>query len=512
MTAGPGRALMQGWKMITKEKPFFRKKSKSAMLTLAGALLFIASSNVNAGPNSSLRDLEIRTWTADETELHKVELELVRIMQRDPNSAYAHHLMSHLMVRIYSKNPGDMYLLKQASDLAQQSIDLDPLFSGGYASYAHLLDLMGNTDAAMKLLGDAEGAGIEPNWRFYLTRARLTADITSPERTLELLKTALSFTETQPDIIVPYIIAIINTHKTRSNIISSLEDWNSKYPNEMFALSLGLAYTENQQYAQAEVLYNGILKKNPGHLEAQVNLAVLQYRYLNQSIKALASFEAILAGDSSKLTGLSNNMIHLHLGSAYLKAKKFDLAKKMFTDTVAKDPANVSVIDFVTNAYREENAHKELISFLQTVTRDIAGVGIYYALLGETLSEKIGNHTEAITAYNNAIVLDPGRSDYYNGLGLAIYRERNFDTALRAFVKATELDPTDATAHYNEACMLAILGKSEEAISSLAEAITLDPKLMRSAAIDDDFKNIRSSVKFRDLMAGPGSPEVDIGH
>lgn len=503
---------MQGWKMISEEKPLFCLKSKTTAILIASASLFFAATGLRAAPEPSLQALEVRTWTADESDLHNVELELVRILQRNPKSAYAHHLLSHLMVRIYSKNPGDMYLLKQAIDLAQQAIDLDPMFSGGYASYAHLLDLRGNTDAAMKLLNDAEAAGIEPNWRFYLTRARLTADITTAERTLNLLKTSLSLTETQPDIIVPYIIAIINTQKTSGNIIASLEDWNSKYPNDLFALSLGLAHTENREYSKAEILYSGILKKNPRHLEASVNLGVLQYRYLNQSAKALASFESILANDSGKLTGMSADMIQLHLGAAYLKSKKYDLARKMFTATIAKDPGNAGIIDFITNTYRGENAHNELIAFLQTVTRDIAGAGIFYALMGETLSEKAGRHAEAVNAYENAIVLDPGRSDFYNGLGLAIYRDRNYNTALKAFVKATELDPSDATARYNEACMLSLLGKTEEAISSLAEAVTLDPKLMRSAANDDDFKNIRTSAKFRDLMAGPRSPDLDIGH
>lgn len=502
---------MHGRGKILGEKNIKNRISSSLKWMLGSVLGFVLlSAQVAAIPLSALKELEVRTWTADESELHKIEQELVKVMQREPGSAYVHHLLSHLMVRIYSKNPGDMYILKQASDLAQQAIDLEPSFSGGYASYSHLLDLMGNTDGALKLMKDAEGAGIEANWRFYLTRARLTADESPTDRTLNLLQTAISFTDTQPDVIVPYIIAVINTQKSADTILSSLEDWNQKYPHNLFALSLGVAYTENKDYKKAESAYTAILKSNPKHLEASVNLAVLQYRHLNTATKAIASLESILAGRTSN--DLTTNMVRLHLGAAHIKTKKFDLAKAEFLETVSADPGNLGVIDFVANSYRSESAHKELAGFLDSVTRDVAGSGIFYALMGETLSEKLGEHGDAIKAYKNAIILDPSRSDYYNGLGLAIYREKNYDSALKVFVKATEVDPSDATARYNEACMLAILGQSDEAINSLAEAITLDPRLMRSAANDDDFANIRANIKFRNLMVGPDAPDTQIGH
>jgi tetratricopeptide (TPR) repeat protein len=508
---------MQG-RHETTEKSFFSRRSTKLCSVITATAGFFGSGYARADVSpDQIRSIEVRTWTSDENELDQVEHDLVRIIQVQPNSAYAHHLLSHLMVRLYSKNPGDMYLLKQASDLAQQAIDLDPTFPGGYASYAHLLDLMGNTDAAVKLLGDAEAAGVEPNWRFYLTRARLTADVTSTDTTLNLLRTALSFTETQPDVIVPYIIAILNTQKSPQAVLSSLEDWYSKYPNDLFALSLGLAYSEGRHYIKAEAVYKSILARNPEHLEAAVNLAVLQYKQLKSTEKAITTLEGALAKKQGHLNVASENMIRLHLGAAYLREKKFDAARGMFDRTVARDPSNVAVLDFVTNAYRGENAHQELVRFLEGVTRNIAGVGIYYALLGETLSEKLGKHAQAVSAYNNAITLDPRRSDFYNGLGLAIYRDKNYDTALKAFVKATEIDPSDATAHYNEACMLSLLGQTDDAISSLAEALTLDPRLLKSAANDDDFRNLRGSVKFRNLMTGNEQkdvlrPDTEIGH
>src|SRR4051812_30166786 len=75
-----------------------------------------------SAPRNGLSDLEVQVWTADESQLPHLEREAARIIQMTPNSAAAHHLLSHIQVRLFSKDPGDLYLLKQASDLAKQAV------------------------------------------------------------------------------------------------------------------------------------------------------------------------------------------------------------------------------------------------------------------------------------------------------------------------------------------------------------------------------------------------------
>ena len=124
-----------------------------------------------AGPViGNIRELEVRVWTAEDSQIPGLEKEVTQLLQVDPRSVAAHQLLSHVFVRLFTRDPSDIYILRQAADLAQQAVDLAPSDPGGYAALADILDLMGNTDGTVKLLSQAEAKGIKPNWRFALTR------------------------------------------------------------------------------------------------------------------------------------------------------------------------------------------------------------------------------------------------------------------------------------------------------------------------------------------------------
>ena len=92
-------------------------------------------------------------------------------------------------------------------------------------------------------------------------------------------------------------------------------------------------------------------------------------------------------------------------------------------------------------------------------------------------------------------------------MGLAFYRMKRREEALKVFSQATKIDPTDATARYNEACMLAMLGKVEQALGSLEEALNLDPKLGENAKTDADFALLRNNPQFIQLLTTPAMQE-----
>ena len=91
-----------------------------------------------------MRELEFEVWTAEDSELFKIEKKIVEQIQLFPYSAKAHYLLSHLYFRMYSNSPSELYLLKGSSDMAEQAIDLDKKSDFGYIALADVLDLMGN--------------------------------------------------------------------------------------------------------------------------------------------------------------------------------------------------------------------------------------------------------------------------------------------------------------------------------------------------------------------------------
>ena len=68
---------------------------------------------------------------------------------------------------------------------------------------------------------------------------------------------------------------------------------------------------------------------------------------------------------------------------------------------------------------------------------------------------------------------NPNRSDYYNGMGLAYYRMNKNEKALALFREATEIDPNDATAMYNGACVLSKLGQVKDSLTALPRSIDI---------------------------------------
>src|SRR5262249_36045168 len=65
----------------------------------------------------------------------------------------------------------------------------------------------------------------------------------------------------------------------------------------------------------------------------------------------------------------------------------------------------------------------------------------------------------AVTAYRNAIALNPNLSAAHDNLGVALYQKEDFDGAVVAFTEAIRLDPKNPS--HQQALDLALKRKAE---------------------------------------------------
>ena len=202
-------------------------------------------------------------------------------------------------------------------------------------------------------------------------------------------------------------------------------------------------------------------------------------------------------------------MIDAHLGAAYLRKGNFEAAHGAFVNALAMAGDRTTMIEFLFNEYRSQRAEKHLIGLLQEISETGPGEGIVHAYMAEAFSDRLGKQAAAADAYRRAIILEPTRSEYHNGLGLALYRQSDLNAALIEFTKATEIDPGDASARYNEACALALLGRKDEALYSLGMAVQLEPRLSEQARVDKDFGSISKLVGFQEIIAAEASDEPE---
>ncbi len=87
-----------------------------------------------------------------------------------------------------------------------------------------------------------------------------------------------------------------------------------------------------------------------------------------------------------------------------------------------------------------------------------------------------GNTPLALSAFREAVALDPGNGAYRNALGFVLLDLKlpaPRAEALAQFQKAIEIDPTDAEAHHNAGVALVESSRWKEAVAEYGEALSL---------------------------------------
>ena len=465
-------------------------------------------------PAASTATLEERIWTSDDETLPSLEREAVRLVQKEPGSPYYHFLLSHTYLRMFANDQQDVDSLRAASDLATQSLELAPDQEFGYVAMAEVLEVLGQNTKASAVL--QEGFLRSSGWRLKFSKARLTADRSNVEDTIGLLTDAMETPGSIRRIIAPYLVIVTETKSVSPYVIlGAMERWAAKFPESGFEEAIASWQSERGHFSEAHKIYERLHKGKTDHKELLFSDSVICYRKLGKTKQAIASFLALkLQLNTDPVTQYTSNkkfpsMIDAHLGAAYLRHGNFTAAHASFQSAIAKTADRTTMIEFIFNEYRGQHADKQLVILLKEIIENGPGQAIVHAYMAEALSEKLGNQTDAAAAYRRAIILEPTRGEYYNGLGLALYRQANWFAALAEFSRATEIDPGDASARYNEACALALLGRKDEALYSLREAVQLEPRLSEQARVDKDFGSISKLTGFQEIIAAEANDETE---
>lgn len=469
------------------------------MTLLAAAIL--SADAYGAASRASQLKLESEVWTSEASELGAIEPRVVRLIQEEPSSAFGHYLMAKIFLRRYQSEPSDLGWLRKASEMGQQALELDQVNDYGYIVIAEILDVMGQPQNALKILDRSLNSSPVTGWRTYFTKARLNSDSLHNHTVLTLLDQALGENDAPSDLIAPYVVGVLREEYSSDALTDQLADWQARHPSKFFLHAKAVALAEEGKFQAAHELYQRAQGVDANFSEAIINDGILLYSELGNLEAGRVALERALAIPAELLSKRALSVASSHLGSIMLRKKNTAAANRYFLAAVINADNRPEFASAITQIYRKEGPVSGLAAFIRLLNVQLPGSGLYYALLGETLSEDLKDHKAALVAFSDALTLEPERSDYYTGMGLTYYRMNNFDQALNLFRAAATIDPQDAKAKYNEACMLARLGRGADAITSLREAIALDPRLTDSARGDHDFASINSSQQFVELTA-----------
>lgn len=105
-----------------------------------------------------------------------------------------------------------------------------------------------------------------------------------------------------------------------------------------------------------------------------------------------------------------------------------------------------------------------------------------------------------ISFYESILRRDPRYSDVIEILGGLYTKTGRIADGLRMDRKLVRLQPTNATAHYNLACSLALSKRPADALRSLREAVKLGYEDYDWMSQDPDLEVLKKSPEFRALL------------
>ena len=177
-----------------------------------------------------------------------------------------------------------------------------------------------------------------------------------------------------------------------------------------------LALHQRGQLAEAQVLYEKILRKQPNHFDALHLLGVIFYqtRQLERAVELI---------DKAIKINPNNAAFYSNRGNALQDLKQFDAALASYDKAIQLKP------DYADAYSNRGNALQDLKQF-----------------------------DAALASYDQAIQLKPGYAEAYYNRGLTLQNIKQFDAALASYDQAIQLKPDYAEAYWNKSLGLLLHG------------------------------------------------------
>lgn len=221
--------------------------------------------------------------------------------------------------------------------------------------------------------------------------------------------------------------------------------------------------------ADAQRLYNDILRAFPNHFGARHLLGIIAYQTgaIEQSIQLITSAIEIDGGVANA---------HNNLGNAFLSAQRPAEALASYNTAIALDPRHARAFCNRSVALRLLGRSQEAIrSCDQAIALD-AGSAEAYCNRGSALVDQ-KQSAQALSDFDRAIGLKPDYAEAYCNRGAALIELGRHADAVASTEKAIALRPTYAEAHCNRGNALVGLERLEEAIAGYDRALALSPAL-----------------------------------
>lgn len=251
--------------------------------------------------------------------------------------------------------------------------------------------------------------------------------------------------------------------------------------------------SQEERWPEAERLLREILAEAPEHVSARNILALTLLRQ-NRVDEAIEEYKKSLASDPAQSRVLAM------LGSIELTNQKLDEAERLFQAALAITPAFVEAIaNLGLIADLRGESEKARDHYARAVAAD-PRFPRAHRLVADWHYEK-GDWQKALDAYEAARQVL--RSDFESTLqaGNCLRRLGRTEEAMNRFEEAARLRPDSWLPLYNQACLLAVGGRSEEALARLSGLEAKEFKQLDLLRSDPDLAEVRRLPGYSQLLS-----------
>lgn len=233
------------------------------------------------------------------------------------------------------------------------------------------------------------------------------------------------------------------------------------------ALLEGRALHQRGQLADAEALYEQVLREQPTHAEAAhlYGLIALQSGRTAQGVARLRALVARFPDHAAAQHNLGLGLCHLG---------EFAEAVVAFDRALAARPDHAGLHSDRGNALSALGRHEDAAGSFRRAVALAPGHAEAHNNLGVTLLD-LRRHEEALACFATATTLRPDYAEAFSNWGGALHQLKRHAEALARFDRAIQLSPEHAEAHYNRANTLHAVRQSEPAVAGYDRALALQP-------------------------------------
>jgi len=235
------------------------------------------------------------------------------------------------------------------------------------------------------------------------------------------------------------------------------------------AFARALALHQSGLIADAQILYEGILRRDPHHFDSLHNLGVS-----NQQTGHFDEAERLIR--RALAVAPRSAVAHSNLGLLLAQSKRFEDALASFEKAVALGADDPEAFFNKGHVLGELKRFEEALACYDWAIALKPDFGDAWNNRGVAL-RALHRLDEAVASYDRAIALKPRHAEVFNNRATALFGLRRYDEAVASYDAALSVKSDYADAWTNRGEALFALGRLDEALESHDKALAINPNL-----------------------------------